>query len=284
MNQEEQNYLNLLQKVLDEGIDENKERTGVGTIKLIGEKLVFDLSKGFPLLTTKKVNFDSVLKELLFFISGETNTKILSEQGVKIWEGNTSREALDKLGLKDYKEGELGKGYSYLWKYYGGNYPEKKGFDQLNYIINEIKTNPGSRRIILNSWDPTALNKVALPPCHVLVQFFIENDTIHSQVYLRSNDLFLGAPFNISSYAILTQLIGHICKISKLGKMHYIIGDCHLYSNHIDQVKLQLKRIPKQFPKLIIKNYKDKIDDYKVEDFVVENYESENYIKASMAI
>ncbi len=647
---DEEGYLDLLINVLATGESIDNERTGVGTTSLFGEKLIFDLSKGFPLLTTKYVPYKAVLKELLFFISGETDTNILSKQGVKIWEGNTSREALDKLGLKDYKEGEMGpcfppgtivltsngykfieevtikdklythtgqmksikqtqnreykgdliklsvkyhpkfitstpehpyysrefkikdryqgkrnvmimenpkwipakeltknhligfpietkeiipiinekkldnptewfmmgyflgdgwvqqeskhcyrivfaisdkqennivskisqilnikkttkeirtgksskyrctnkewaiilkdfgkyaKGkkipqwvheapkemikiflngycsadgcidtnkngneykkyttvskdiayslqrlylklgifssttfqkrsffkkwskndpriifqsdcygiqvyehkekrnnkcfvennyawftitdistyedetyvynfnveednsytvenlsvhncYPYQWRYYGGNYPEKKGFNQIQYVIDEIKKNPSSRRILLNSWNPTCIDKVALPPCHVMVQFNVSSDlstsnrnksTLNSQVYLRSNDLFLGAPFNIASYAFLTHLIAHITKLN-VGKMHYIIGDAHIYNNHIDQVEEQINRMDQRFPfgQLQIKQYHEDINKYTVEDFEITNYKYHSSIKAPMAV
>jgi thymidylate synthase len=295
-NTDEYQYLNLLKTVLDE-YDETKEdfrknRTDISTISLFGPQIEFDLRKGFPLLTTKRVFFKGVVEELLWFLRGQTSNKILNEKGVHIWDGNGSKEFMEKLGL-EYPEGELGPVYGYSWRHFGGEYnpnnsddrhSNEGGFDQIKYIINLLKNDPFSRRIILNGWNPCTLDKVALPPCHMMCQFYVSNKMeLSCKLYLRSNDLFLGAPFNIASYSLLTHMLAHICNL-KVGKLVYTIGDSHIYKNHIDQVKEQLERIPRQFPTIRIVDNPENIEDFSYESFVIENYNPYPTIKAKMAV
>lgn len=292
-------YLELLQNILNSYNSETscktqlrKNRTDIETISVFGPQIEFDLRKGFPLLTTKRVFFKGVVEELLWFLRGQTNNKILNEKGIHIWDGNGSNEFMNKLGL-NYPDGELGPIYGYSWRHFGGNYDPNNpdnthknegGFDQILYIINTIKKDPFSRRLILNGWNPCVLDKVALPPCHMMCQFYVSNDMeLSCKLYLRSNDLFLGAPFNIASYSLLTHMIADICKL-KVGKLIYTIGDAHIYKNHIEQVKEQLKRTPREFPTLKIIDHPEQIENYNLESFVIENYNPYPSIKAEMAI
>ena len=292
-------YLELLQNILNSYNSETscktqlrKNRTDIETISVFGPQIEFDLRKGFPLLTTKRVFFKGVVEELLWFLRGQTNNKILNDKGIHIWDGNGSKDFMNKLGL-DYPDGELGPIYGYSWRHFGGNYnpnhpdsthKNEGGFDQILYIINTIKKDPFSRRLILNGWNPCVLDKVALPPCHMMCQFYVSsNMELSCKLYLRSNDLFLGAPFNIASYSLLTHILADICNL-KIGKLIYTIGDAHIYHNHIEQVKEQLKRIPRQFPTLKIIEHPEKIEDYRLESFIIENYNPYPTIKAEMAI
>jgi len=303
---EEYKYLNLMQHILDNGI-EKSDRTGTGTKSLFGAQLKFDLSKSFPILTTKKVFWKGVVEELLWFIRGDTNSKHLEEKGVKIWQGNTSREFLDKLNLNYYPEGWIGPGYGYQWRKWNGPYitelPKENqeayfkdamivnrvgfsGIDQLADVVERIKTNPNDRRMIVSAWNPSQLNITALPPCHVLFQFYVENGRLHLQWFQRSNDFLLGSPFNISSYALLTCLIAKITGLQP-GTITYSMGDVHLYMNHIEQAKEQLTRTPYPFPTLNIKNdiktLKD-IENLQFEDIELVGYQSHAAIKAPMAV
>jgi len=289
---DETNYLDLLQSVLSSQTTSRSNRTDIETLSIFGPQIEFDLRKGFPLLTTKRVFFKGVVEELLWFLRGQTNNKILNDKGIHIWDGNGSKEFMNKLGL-DYPEGELGPIYGYSWRHFGGDYnpsnpdPTHKGeggFDQIQYIINTLKTDPFSRRLILNGWNPCVLNKVALPPCHMMCQFYVSNEMeLSCKLYLRSNDLFLGAPFNIASYSLLTYMLADICGL-KVGKLIYTIGDAHIYVNHIEQVKEQLKRAPREFPKLKIVDHPENIEDYRLESFVLEDYNPYPTIKANMAV
>jgi thymidylate synthase len=291
---DEAQYLNLLQIILNENEKTilRNNRTNIKTVSIFGPQIEFDLQKGFPLLTTKRVFFKGVVEELLWFLRGQTNNKILNEKDIHIWDGNGSKDFMNKLGL-DYPEGELGPIYGYSWRHFGGNYnpnnPDSShknegGFDQIQYIINTLKTDPFSRRLILNGWNPCVLDKVALPPCHMMCQFYVSNEMeLSCKLYLRSNDLFLGAPFNIASYSLLTHILADICKL-KVGKLIYTIGDAHIYENHIEQVKEQLKRIPREFPTLKIVEHPENIEDYRLESFVIEGYNPYPTIKAEMAI
>ena len=289
---DETNYLDLLQNVLNTQSTYRSNRTDIETLSVFGPQIEFDLRKGFPLLTTKRVFFKGVVEELLWFLRGQTNNKILNDKGIHIWDGNGSKEFMNKLGL-DYPEGELGPIYGYSWRHFGGDYNPNNpdnghkgegGFDQIQYIINTLKTDPFSRRLILNGWNPCVLNKVALPPCHMMCQFYVSNEMeLSCKLYLRSNDLFLGAPFNIASYSLLTHMLADICGL-KVGKLIYTIGDAHIYVNHIAQVKEQLKRTPREFPKLKIVEHPENIEDYRLESFVIEGYNPYPTIKADMAV
>ena len=284
----EYEYLFLLKKILDFG-EEREDRTGNGTISLFGERLEFNLENEFPLLTTKKVFLDKIILELLFFISGKTDTKILENQNVNIWKGNTSLDFIKKRGLT-WDEGDMGPGYSFQWRHYGAEYQgchldyTNQGIDQLNNLIEGIKKNPYDRRHILCSWNVKDLDMMVLPPCHCLVQFYVSKlGYLDCQMYQRSADVFLGVPFNIASYSLLTYMIAKICNL-KPRKFIHIFGDVHIYKNHIEQVKEQLSRIPYKLPILEIISNPKTIFDFKLEDFKIINYKHHSYIKADMAI
>tara|TARA_Y100001958_G_C21213461_1_gene538978 strand:- start:388 stop:1863 length:1476 start_codon:yes stop_codon:yes gene_type:complete len=257
-NKGELQYLDILKKILNEGTL-TETRNG-NTISLFGEKMVFDMKDGFPLLTTKRMPWKTILRELLWFLSGSTDNKKLNEKNVHIWDGNASKEYMEKRGL-NYKDGDLGPVYGFQWKYFGAEYRTcddnyiGKGVDQIEYVINEITNNPTSRRIIISAWNPPDLNKMALPPCHVMCQFHVNQKEriLDCQLYQRSGDMFLGVPFNIASYSFLLYIIAKITDY-KPGKLIHILGDCHIYEDHIEQVKEQLSRKTKTFPKLFMEN------------------------------
>ena len=295
MEHQENQYLQLLEKILEKG-KYREERTGTGTFSIFGEQLSFDISESIPVLTTKFVPWKSCIRELLWFLSGKTDATILQNQGVKIWDGNTSREFLDKRGLYDFPEGDVGATYGHCWRHFGATYTTckddytGKGFDQIQYIINELKNNPTSRRIFMSSWNPVALDKMALPPCHVSAQFYVEVDEngrklLSCQMYQRSVDTFLGCPWNIMSYAVLTYILAKITDMHPY-KLIMCLGDVHIYSNHVEQVREQLKRKPYPFPTLVlsdeIKNRN--IGDLSIDDFQLIDYYHHPAIKAIMAI
>lgn len=299
---QEDKYLSLMGKIMKKG-EVRKDRTGVGTKSLFGVRMKFDLSKEFPLFTTKRVPLQMILKELLFFISGKTDTKILEKHNVNIWKDNTStlkeraalqsKEFLTKRGLK-YEEGDYGPSYGFQWRHSGAKYDEKsrdkdytgKGVDQLTKLIDQIKNNPYSRRHILTAWNPLQLGEMALSPCHAWCQFYVSEDKrLDCQLYQRSGDMFLGVPFNVASYSALTYIIAYLTGL-KPGKLIHIIGDAHIYLNHQKQVKEQLSRTPMPLPKLEIvkKDTIKTIDDFKLDNFMIEEYNSWPSIKAKMAI
>lgn len=290
VNAEEICYLKLCKKILLEG-EKRDDRTGVGTYSLFGQRLEFSLRNGvLPCLTSKKLATKAVIKELLWFISGSTNSKILEDSGVKIWTGNTSREFLDKRGLTDLKEGDIGAGYGFQWRHFGADYNgmeecyDGKGIDQISEIVHLIKNDPFSRRIILTAWNPAALSRMALPPCHMMAQFYVTCDGhLECQMYQRSCDIFLGVPFNIMSYALLTHMLAHVCGL-KASKLVMCFGDTHIYQNHIDQVLLQLKNTPKKFPTLSMSDEVKSIFDFKLEHIQLNDYESYEAIRAPMAV
>ncbi len=290
MNNEEQNYLNLLQEVLDKG-SLRDDRTGTGAYSLFGRQLRFDLREGFPILTSKRVYWKGVVEELIFFIKGITDNKYLQDRGVHIWDGNTTREFLDSRGLHHFKEGTLGAGYGFQWRHFGANYVDATtdytghGIDQLANAINLIKNDPTSRRIVISAWNPLHQHLMCLPPCHILYQFYVDVDRkeLSCQMYQRSVDCFLGLPFNISSYALLTHIIADICGLG-VGELVMTFGDTHVYSNHIEQCKKQLGRVPRKFPKLVIKNHHNKPEEYEASDFALEGYDPYPGIKAQMAV
>jgi thymidylate synthase len=291
MNQEEQQYLNLLQQILDTG-SKKIDRTGVGTIGIFGSQLRFSLKDNtLPLLTTKKMFLRGIVEELLFFIRGDIDTKKLEEKGVNIWKGNTSREFLDKKGLYYLREGSLGKGYGYQWRNFGGsafswrNY-FKDGVDQLTNALELIKTDPNSRKIIVSAWNPEQLKEMALEPCHMMFQFQVDNGKLNLQWYQRSVDTFLGLPFNIASYAILNILFAKAANLEP-GDLIFCGGDTHCYLNHINQVKEQLTREPYNFSKISIDKNISSIEDMEnlsFEDFKIIDYISHPAIKAEMAV
>ena len=285
-NQEIQ-YLILLDQILKGG-EFRPDRTGTGTLSLFGKQMIFDISNEFPLLTTKKVFFDKIVSELLFFLSGKTDTKILENQNNFIWKGNTRKEYFEKIGL-DLKEGDMGPSYPFQWRHYGEEYNgceydyTGKGIDQIQNLIDGLKTDPYGRRHIICSWNVKDIKKMALPPCHCLVQFYVTSDGfLDCQMYQRSADFFLGVPFNIASYSLLTYMIAQICNL-KPRKFIHTFGDAHIYRDHIEQVKIQLDRTPKQFPTLNLNQNIKNIFDFKPEDIKIENYDSHPYIKAQMS-
>jgi thymidylate synthase len=302
---EEYKYLHLMQNILDNGV-EKSDRTGVGTKSIFGTSLKFDLRKSFPIITTKKVFWKGVVEELLWFIRGETDSKKLEQKGVKIWVGNTSREFLDNKGL-DYAEGEIGPGYGFQWRHWNADYESSrysykdsptdykwrtdkllfgKGIDQLANVIDKLKKDPSDRRMIVSAWNVEKLHRMALPPCHLLWQVHVENDELHLQWYQRSVDTFLGLPFNISSYALLTCLLANVAGL-KPGSVTFAGGDTHLYLNHLDQVKEQLSRVPYAFPTLDIKKKLKTLEDIEqlsLDDIQLVDYQSHQAIKAPMAV
>lgn len=285
MNQEEQNYLNLLKTILETGSERN-DRTGVGTIGIFGTQLRFSLENNkIPLLTTKKMFTKGVIEELLFFLRGDTDTKKLEAKGVNIWKGNTSREFLDKRGLINYKEGEMGPMYGNQWRNFSAD-PMIKGIDQLVNAIELIKKDPYSRRIIITAYNPLVSNQCVLDPCHMFYQFYVNNGELSCQFYCRSSDFFLGSPFNILSYAILTHIIAKLCKLQP-SELIFVSGDSHIYNNHIEQVKEQISREPFEFPTIKINKELSSINDIEnlsFEDFEIIDYKSHTAIKAPMAV
>lgn len=291
-NREEKEYLALFQKILSSG-NTRSDRTGTGTMSTFGERLEFDLQHGkIPVLTTKRVAFKTMAKELLWFMSGSTNSKLLEAQGVNIWKGNTSAEFLAKRGLP-YQEGDLGPGYGFQWRHSGAKYEgmdadyHGKGVDQLQIIVDTLKRDPFSRRILLSAWNPADLDAMALPPCHIMYQLYVtERDGqkyLSAQMYQRSCDSFLGCPFNIASYALLTHIIAEIVGMKPL-KLTMVFGDYHIYLNHLDQVKEQLTREPHPFPKIKFNKKISSIDDIRMEDFELVGYRYHPTLKAEMSI
>jgi thymidylate synthase len=298
---EEYKYLNLMKDILEKGTDKG-DRTGVGTRSLFGTQLKFDLTKSFPIMTTKKVFFRGIAEELLWFIRGDTDSKHLEEKGINIWKGNTSREFLDKRGLK-YREGLAGPVYGFQWRSWGGiYYPNHsssmevrnkyrdlslgKGIDQLQNVVDTLKNNPNDRRMLVSAWNVSELNNVALPSCHILFQFYVENGFLHLQFYMRSIDTLLGLNFNLTSYALLAHLIAKITNL-KPGSITYCGGDTHLYSNHFSQAQEQISRTPYPFPQLIIKKDIKTLEDIEgmcFEDLELVGYKSHPAIKADMAV
>ena len=241
-------YHDLLQSILTNG-KSHQDRTGVGTISHFGYQTRFDLREGFPIVTTKKVPFRWVAEELFWFLSGDTNEAKLRAKGVDIWAEWADEEHTRRFGRE---VGDLGPVYGYLWRSFGGHYPERNGTDQIANLIHQIQTNPDSRRLIVTGWDPQQAGSVDLPPCHTLFQFKVESrSTLHCQLYQRSADAFLGVPFNISSYALLMHLVAHVCELN-VGEFVYTLGDYHIYQNHLDQVHELLSREPLPLPELKI--------------------------------
>ena len=280
----EQGYLNLLQKILDEGTEKG-DRTGTGTISYFGAQLRFDLSEGFPLFTTKKVHFKSIVHELLWFLSGSTNVKYLQDNKVKIWDDWATAEQTARFGRE---AGELGPVYGHQWRNYGATKKEdgsynSDGIDQIANVIHDIKHNPNSRRLIVSGWNPAEANEVALPPCHTLFQFFVADGKLSCQLYQRSCDTFIGLTFNISSYFLLLMIVAKICDL-EVGEFVWTGGDCHIYNNHIDQVKLQLSRELLPPPTVSINPNLKRIEDLKYEDITLHNYQSHPAIKAPIAV
>lgn len=280
----EQGYLNLLQYILDNGGIKD-DRTNTGTISYFGAQLRFDLSKGFPLLTTKNVHFHSIVHELLWFLSGDTHVEYLQKNNVKIWNDWATAE---KTAVFGRKAGDLGPIYGHQWRNFGatksedGNYRDD-GFDQIKAVIEQIKNTPDSRRMIVTGWNPHEANQVALPPCHTLFQFYVQDGKLSCQLYQRSSDYFLGLPFNISSYSLLTALVAKVCGL-ELGDFVWTGGDCHIYSNHIDQVRTQLSRDIRPLPTLELNEDIDDLFKVTIDDIKVVGYNPHPTIKAPVAV
>jgi dihydrofolate reductase/thymidylate synthase len=286
LNNQEKQYLDLMKSILYRNNIKDSRNSKV--ISQFGEKMVFDLTKGFPLLTTKRTPFKTILRELLWFIRGSTSNKELNDKNVHIWDGNSSKEFLESRGL-NYEEGELGPVYGFQWRRFGAEYTDKKqkdyiqgeGVDQLQNVIDLIKNDPTSRRIILSAWNPVDLDKMALPPCHVMIQFSVDKGFLDAQLYQRSGDMFLGVPFNIASYSILMHIIGSITGYTPR-YFHHVLGDAHIYMNHIDAISEQVHRIPNKFPELKLAKKITDINNISEEDFILENYNHYPTIKADM--
>ncbi|MAC96489.1 MAG: thymidylate synthase [Flavobacteriales bacterium] len=263
-----QQYHDLIQRILKEGT-KKEDRTGTGTISVFGHQMRFDLSEGFPLVTTKKVHLRSIIHELLWFLSGDTNISYLKENGVSIWD-----EWADE-------EGNLGPVYGSQWR----SWPTADGkhIDQIKKVIDQLKNNPDSRRIIVSAWNVAEIENMALPPCHAFFQFYVADGKLSCQLYQRSADTFLGVPFNIASYALLTMMMAQVCGL-KAGDFVHTFGDAHLYSNHLGQAKLQLSREIRPLPKMKINPEVKSIFDFKYEDFKLEGYDPHPHIKAAVAV
>jgi len=263
-----QQYLDFLRKIVDDGC-EKSDRTGTGTVSLFGHQMRFDLSKGFPLVTTKRLHLRSIIHELLWFLNGDTNIKYLNDNKVNIW-----NEWADE-------NGELGPVYGRQWR----SWPCSDGssIDQISQLLEQIKTNPDSRRLIVSAWNVSDIPSMALPPCHLLFQFHVSNNRLSCQLYQRSADAFLGVPFNIASYALLTHMIAQQSNL-EVGDFIWTGGDCHIYSNHMEQVALQTSRTPHALPKLVIENKPNSIFEYQFDDFTIEDYEYHPHIKGKVAV
>lgn len=261
-------YLDLLQKILDEG-NFKSDRTGTGTYSVFGYQMRFDLEEGFPLLTTKKLHLRSIIHELLWFLSGDTNVKYLHDNGVSIWD-----EWADE-------NGDLGPVYGKQWRSWEA--PDHRTIDQISNLVKQIKNNPDSRRLIVSAWNVADVDRMALPPCHALFQFYVSNGRLSCQLYQRSADVFLGVPFNIASYALLTMMVAQVCGLKPKEFVH-TLGDAHIYSNHVEQARLQLGREPRELPKMSINPDVKDIFGFKYEDFSLENYNPHPHIKAEVAI
>lgn len=261
-------YLDLLDRVLNEG-DQRMDRTGVGARAVFGHQMRFDLADGFPLLTTKKLHVKSIVHELLWFLSGDTNIRYLKENGVSIWD-----EWADE-------NGDLGPVYGRQWRSWAA--PDGRAIDQIAWVVDEIKRNPASRRLVVSAWNPAEIEGMALPPCHCLFQFFVSGDRLSCQLYQRSGDVFLGVPFNIASYALLTEMMAQATGL-KAGEFIHTLGDAHLYANHIEQAQKQLGRTPGPRPTLRLNPQITDIFDFRYEDVAIEGYEAQPHIKAPVAV
>ena len=268
MNREEQQYLDLLAEVLERGARKT-DRTGTGTLSLFGRQLRFRLDGAFPLLTTKKLHLKSIIYELLWFLRGDTNVKWLQERGVSIWD-----EWADAAG-------ELGPVYGYQWRHW--RTPEGAEIDQIEKVVRSLRDRPDSRRHIVTAWNPADVDRMALPPCHALFQFYVADGALSCQMYQRSADLFLGVPFNIASYALLTRMVAQVTGL-RAAEFVLTLGDAHLYLNHLDQARSQVARAPRPFPQLRLNPAVRELADFRYEDFVVEGYEPHPAIKAPIAV
>ena len=263
-----QQYLDLMTRVMKEGTLK-EDRTGTGTKSVFGHQMRFDLSKGFPCITTKKVHLKSIIHELLWFLKGDTNIKYLKENGVRIWD-----EWADK-------NGDLGHVYGYQWRSWPA--PDGKHIDQISQVVEALKNNPDSRRIIVSAWNVGEIEQMALPPCHAFFQFYVADGKLSCQLYQRSADIFLGVPFNIASYALLTMMMAQVCNLA-VGDFVHTLGDAHIYTNHFEQTELQLSRVTKALPKMKINPKVKSIFDFTIDDFELVDYEFHPHIKGKVAI
>ena len=261
-------YLDLLDHVINTGT-KNADRTGTGTISVFGYQMRFDLQEGFPLMTTKKLHLNSIIHELLWFLKGDTNIAYLKENNVKIWDAWAD------------ENGDLGHIYGYQWRSWPA--PDGKKIDQVGQVVNSIQENPSSRRHIVSAWNPGDLDRMALPPCHLLFQFYVSEGKLSCQLYQRSADIFLGVPFNIASYALLTMMVAQVTKLQP-GEFIHTLGDAHIYLNHMEQVRLQLGRRPRKLPVMKINPERENIDDFVYEDFQIENYNPHSHIKGKISV
>lgn len=262
------NYHNLLQHILDNGTDKT-DRTGTGTRSVFGYQLRYDLAKGFPLVTTKKVHLKSIIYELLWFLKGDTNVKYLNDNGVSIWDSWKN------------ENGDLGPVYGAQWRSWKG--ADNKAIDQISQVIEQIKNNPDSRRLIVSAWNVAEIPNMALAPCHAMFQFYVANGKLSLQLYQRSADVFLGVPFNIASYALLLMMVAQVCDL-EVGEYIHTFGDVHIYNNHFEQVQKQLQRTPKHLPTMKLNPEIKNIFDFDFEDFTLDNYEPYPSIKAPVAV
>ncbi|KAK1269326.1 hypothetical protein QJS04_geneDACA005111 [Acorus gramineus] len=285
---DEYKYLKLVQDIIIDGFKKD-DRTGTGTLSKFGCQMRCNLRKSFPLLTTKRVFWRGVVEELLWFISGSTNAKVLQDKGVCIWDSNASRDYLDSIGLKDREEGDLGPIYGFQWRHFGARYTDMhadytgQGFDQLMDVIDKIKNKPSDRRIILSAWNPSDLKLMALPPCHMFAQFYVANGELSCQMYQRSADMGLGVPFNIASYALLTCIIAQVCDLTP-GDFIHVFGDAHVYKTHVRPLQDQLQKQPKPFPVLKINPQKKDVDSFEAADFKLIGYCPHQKIEMRMAV
>lgn len=285
-------YLDLCKFILENGHTKD-DRTHTGTISTFGYQMHFDLTEGFPLLTTKKVHLKSIIHELLWFISGDTNIKYLCDNGVRIWNdwpyakykdsADYNGETIEEFAEKIKNDAEFACKWGDLGPVYGKQWRDFNGVDQLTKLIQQIKTNPNSRRLIISAWNPAEVDEMALPPCHSFMQFYVCDNKLSCQLYQRSGDVFLGIPFNIASYSLFTMMIAQVCGLG-LGEFVHTIGDAHIYLNHLDQVNLQLTRTPRKLPKMKINPNVKSIFDFKYEDFTLEDYDPYPAIKGAVAV
>lgn len=285
-------YIDLCNYILNNGVKKD-DRTGTGTISFFGYQMRFNLGEGFPLLTTKKVHLKSIIHELLWFISGSTNIKYLVDNDVRIWNDwpydlykkspDFQGETIEEFAAKIKESDEFAKKYGNLGPVYGKQWRDFNGVDQLSNLIEQIKTNPNSRRLIISAWNPAEVDKMALPPCHSFMQFYVAEGKLSCQLYQRSADVFLGVPFNIASYALFTMMIAQVCGLEP-GDFVHTLGDAHIYLNHLDQVNKQIKRSLRPLPKMVINPNVKSIFDFKYEDFTLLNYNPHSGIKGKVAV
>jgi thymidylate synthase len=290
-------YLNLIREILENGVDKS-DRTGTGTRSIFGYQMRFDLSKGFPLVTTKELHLKSIIHELIWFIKGDTNIKYLAENKVRIWDdwpfakykkseeyqGETVREFTDKILANEafaQKWGDLGPVYGRQWRNWRGI--DSTVVDQIKELMHSLKHNPDSRRHLVSAWNPAEVNQMALPPCHCLFQFYVANNKLSCQLYQRSADVFLGVPFNIASYALLTHMVAEVLDM-EVGHFVHTLGDAHIYHNHFEQCDLQLTREPYPLPKLSFKRKVNSLEDFTFDDIAIENYQYHPKIKGDVAV